>query len=258
MIQAQKRKGRFNIYLDGAYSFAVSEDVFIKYRLFKGQELTKQQITTLTDADETSKAYSKALTYLSSQLRTEKEITLYLTKHEISPAKIKLVLSKLVNERLIDDQKYAESYIRTMMKTSDKGFKIIRNNLRGKGVPEKDIEKTASEYDSSYMIDKGITLAAKYEKQYIRYPFKKRIQKIKQRFLAKGFSGDEIRAIIAETTFTKNTDIEQHLLETQAAKLWHKHQSLSTKQRYFKVKQALYRKGFSVDEIEQTLASLTE
>ncbi|KRM94920.1 recombination regulator RecX [Liquorilactobacillus aquaticus DSM 21051] len=254
-IQLQKRKKRFNIYLNDKYSFSISEDVLVKYHLFKGQELKTEQIENLSNADEIAKAHSKALNYLSSQLRTEKEITDYLKKHLISPEKIPHVIEKLRYEKLVDDEKYAESYIRTMMKTSDKGFKVIRNNLRAKGVVEKDIEQAASEYNSSYMIAKGIALTEKYEKQYSRYPFNKKIQKIKQRFLSKGFSTDEIRAITQNSDFTKDEQIEKQILEKEAAKLWQKHHAIDKKQRYFKVKQALYRKGFSLDEIENILAN---
>ncbi|KRN05816.1 recombination regulator RecX [Liquorilactobacillus sucicola DSM 21376 = JCM 15457] len=257
-IQLQKRKGRFNIYIDGKYSFSLSEDVLVKYHLFKDQELTSTQIENLSNADETAKAHSKALTYLSSQLRTEKEVTDYLKKHDISPEKIQLVLEKLRYEKLLDDKKYAESYIRTMMKTSDKGFKVIRNNLRSKGVLEKTIEDAEKEYNSSYMIQKGIALAKKYERQYSRYPFNQKIQKIKQRFLAKGFSSEELRAITDSVDFGRNEDAEKQLLQEQATKLWHKYHSTIPKQRYFKVKQALYRKGFSLSEIETVLANFTE
>lgn len=31
-IEAQKRKGRFNVYVDGQYAFPISEEVLIKYR----------------------------------------------------------------------------------------------------------------------------------------------------------------------------------------------------------------------------------
>lgn len=254
-IQLQKRKGRFNIYLNDQYSFSISEDVLINYHLFKGQELNNEQIEKLSNADEIAKAHSKALNYLSSQLRTEKEITDYLKKHSIASEKIPNVLEKLRYEKLVDDKKYAESYIRTMLKTSDKGFKVIRNNLRAKGVAEKDIEDAAHEYDSSYMITKGIALTEKYEKQYSRYPFKKRIQKIKQRFLSKGFSADEIQTIMQEVDFVNNEQIERQILQKEATKLWQKYHVLDTKKHYFKVKQALYRKGFSLSEIETVLES---
>ena len=43
-IEAQKRKGRYNIYLDGKYAFPVAESVLIQFRLMKGTELDEKQI----------------------------------------------------------------------------------------------------------------------------------------------------------------------------------------------------------------------
>ena len=42
-ITAQQRRGRYNVYLDGKYAFPVAESVLVKFRLMKGQELTKEQ-----------------------------------------------------------------------------------------------------------------------------------------------------------------------------------------------------------------------
>ena len=46
-IEAQKRKGRYNIYLDGKYAFPVAESVLIQFRLMKGTELDEKQIAAV-------------------------------------------------------------------------------------------------------------------------------------------------------------------------------------------------------------------
>ncbi|MDD6865190.1 MAG: recombination regulator RecX, partial [Lactobacillus sp.] len=58
-IEAQKRPGRYNIYLDGKYAFSVAESVLIKYRLMKGMELDQSQLKAMTNDDEIAKAYNK-------------------------------------------------------------------------------------------------------------------------------------------------------------------------------------------------------
>ena len=55
-IEAQKRKGRYNVYLDGQYAFPVAESVLIKYRLMKGMELDQNQIAQVTTDDQIAKA----------------------------------------------------------------------------------------------------------------------------------------------------------------------------------------------------------
>ena len=43
-IEAQKKKGRYNIYLNDAFAFGVDQATVVKFALFKGTELTKEQI----------------------------------------------------------------------------------------------------------------------------------------------------------------------------------------------------------------------
>ena len=73
-IEAQKRPGRYNIYLDGKYAFAVAESVLIKYRLMKGMELDQAQLAQISNDDEIARTYNKMLDYLAHQLRTEHDV----------------------------------------------------------------------------------------------------------------------------------------------------------------------------------------
>lgn len=40
MITAQKKAGRYNVFLNGEYAFPISEETFIHFRLSKGMEIT--------------------------------------------------------------------------------------------------------------------------------------------------------------------------------------------------------------------------
>ena len=55
-ITTQKREGRYNVFLDDQYAFPISEDVMIKYRIFKGMEIDKQLQEEILAADDVSKA----------------------------------------------------------------------------------------------------------------------------------------------------------------------------------------------------------
>lgn len=152
-IEAQKRAGRYNVYVNGHYAFPVSEDVLIRYRLLKGTELTQKLITTLASADDQSKAYELALNYLSYQQRTEKEISDYLIKKEIPETTIAPVMARLVDDNLLDDEHYAHSYVRTMKRTSDKGPSVIRRQLKQRGVKDELIDNALAE---DYQLDEQL------------------------------------------------------------------------------------------------------
>lgn len=248
-IQAQKRKGRYNIFIDGQYRFPVSEEVLIQFQLHKGQEITDEQISQISDADLISKAYNKALDYLSYQLRTEKEIIEYLQKHEFQDSQIELVLKRLREQNYLNDLEYARSYVRTMAHTSDKGPKVITQNLRKKGVLENDIETALTEFSPEEQLENAVKISQKLIRKYQRDAFKTQIQKVKKGLFTKGFSTDIANEAIDQLDLTKNEDNERQQLELLGNKLIRRYQKLPLAQRNQKVKMALYRKGFSMDDI---------
>ena len=63
-VSAQKRPGRYNIFLDGHYAFSVSEKTLAEFVLLKGQELTDQQIDQVRSFDADAKATELAARYL--------------------------------------------------------------------------------------------------------------------------------------------------------------------------------------------------
>lgn len=138
-IEAQKRKGRYNIYLDGKYAFPVAESVLIQFRLMKGTELDEKQIAAIATADQQAKAYSRMLDYLSYQMRTESDIVKKLKEIDTPEEFVEPILKKLRGQQLIDDHAYAASYVRTMINTDLKGPRVIRQYLRQKGIGENDI-----------------------------------------------------------------------------------------------------------------------
>ena len=46
-IEAQKKKGRYNIYLNDAFAFGVDEATVVKYTLFKGTELKLKKFSRM-------------------------------------------------------------------------------------------------------------------------------------------------------------------------------------------------------------------
>lgn len=250
-IQAQKRKGRYNIFIDGQYRFPISEEVLIQFRLHKDQEITNDQIETITNADSISKAYNKALDYLSYQLRTEKEIIQYLQQHKFTDFQIEPVLQRLRNQGYINDLEYAKSYVRTIAKTSDKGPKVIIQNLRKKGILENDIETALEEFPFEEQLQNTVKIAQKLARKYHREAFKIKIQKIKNGLFAKGFNSEIATKAINRLELEKDKSQEMEQLHLQGTKIIRRYQKLPLPQRNQKVKTALYRKGFSIDEINQ-------
>lgn len=256
-IATQKKAGRFNIYLDGKYAFPVSEDVLIKYRLAKGLELDEEMIEHLQQADLLSKAYNKALDHLSYQLRTKKEIKIYLTKLEVPENDQNQIISKLVKLNLLDDLAYAKSFVRTAANTTDKGPFVIAQKLKQKGVAEEFINEALIEFSFEQQVQTALKLAEKFVAKNKKLAFQALKNKLYQHLVTKGFSSETISLVLEELALKKDDTLQLEALREQGAKLLRRYQRYPQPERFFKLKQALYRKGFSLSEIERYLAEIT-
>lgn len=250
MIEAQKRKGRFNVYIDGQYAFPISENVMIKYRIFKGMEVDDELRNELINADSISKLYTKAINFLSHQLRTENEVVAKLRDFSEDEEHIAAVMAKLVELNLVNDQSYADSYVRTEVKKQDKGPKNVFFKLKEKKIDENIINNSLSNfYSYDEMIENCRVQATKIFNKHKRDAFKNRLDKTKISLMQKGYSMDAILEVMEELDFQPDEDDQLALLRQQGDKIWQRNRKYSGLERVMKTKQALYRKGFDMDDI---------
>jgi len=179
-IQAQKRKGRYNVYLDDKYAFPVAENTLIEFRLMNGTELTDEQVKEIQDRENVNKAYGDAVNYLSYQLRTEKEIKEYLYKKEYHRDAVDLTLQRLRDLNYLDDESYAQSFINTQLRMSANGPKIIEQKMIQKGVPNNIIQDKLAEIDQDILLENAIDFAKKQVRKQKRASFQQMLTKLRQ------------------------------------------------------------------------------
>jgi regulatory protein len=247
-ITAQKKAGRYNIYLNGKFAFPVSEEVLVKYRLLKGSELGDQQVAKIKEADHQSRVYSRALDYLSYQPRTAAEMEKKLTELEATPEQISTVIERLKGERLIDDWQYAKSYVRTMVNTSLKGPRVISQKLHRKGVSPLDIEAGLTEFSLEQQKTNARKLANKLYRRYHRQAARQRHQKVEQALVVQGYDFDLAKQVAAETAPSVSADEQHELLMAAAEKAWQKYRRFEGRDREQRVLRRLYAQGFDLDE----------
>lgn len=252
-IEAQKRPGRYNVYLDGKYAFPVAESVLIQFRLMKGTEIDKDQISAIVTADQQAKAYSRMLDYLSYQMRTESDIRKKLVETDTPPEFVEPILKKLRQQRLVDDHAYAASYVRTIMTTELKGPGVIRQALRQKQIGENDIDAALSQFTLEDQAANAKKLAIKLFRRYRSQPARRREQKVRQGLATKGFAGEIYDAIKDEVVPQPDFEQENDLLAREAAKQWQRTKRYSGFAREQHFKQAMYRKGFDLDDVQAWL-----
>jgi regulatory protein len=136
---------RVSIYLDGEFAFGLAR--IVAAWLEVGQEIDDDKIATLRDADSQEVAYQQALNFLSYRVRTEAEVIQNLRQHEVQEAFIEPTLERLRRIGMLDDQRFAQSWVDNRSEFRPRSGRALAFELRRHGVSEPLIEQSLSELD---------------------------------------------------------------------------------------------------------------
>jgi regulatory protein len=246
----KKRKDRFNVFIDGEYSFPISEAVLIKVGLHKGMTLTKERSAEIEKENYDYMAYTTAVNYLSYSLRSEKEVRKKLHDEEISPDAIERALTRLVDQNYVNDRSYGESYTRTAANLNLKGPQLIANELKGKGLSEEDIAFSLKQYPHELQLENAQTIAEKQLRKQSRVSSHEAASKIRLHLHQKGYPSDIVLEVMGEIETEKEEEDEMVALRMQGDKLWRRYERKAKgRELHQKVRSGLYQKGYQGDMI---------
>jgi len=164
-VKPQKRKERFNIFLDDKFAFGVDENILVKNHLKVGKILTGDQIEKLIKETILGKLLDQALRFLSYRPRSQKEVTTYLTQKIAKRENIKFreakesplidaVALKLKRYNYLDDHEFAKWLVGLRIKSASRGFSLIKQELIRKGIDKEIIQSLLSKYPNQTLIAK--------------------------------------------------------------------------------------------------------
>ncbi|OGD85870.1 hypothetical protein A2Z23_00900 [Candidatus Curtissbacteria bacterium RBG_16_39_7] len=195
-IEPQKRRaGRFNIFVDGVFSFALSEDLIAREKIKIGQKITQEQIEKLIQEYELEKILEKVFRFLSYRQRSKQEILNYLKKKNLGEKEIELVIKKIEKLGFIDDEEFARAFVQSRIKARPKGKRLLIQELRQKGIEKEIIEKTLEEVTLPE-IELAQKAIEKKLKNFLKLPPQEAKVKIAGFLARRGFSWDTIKELI--------------------------------------------------------------
>ncbi|WP_243388073.1 recombination regulator RecX [Bacillus kexueae] len=251
---------RLNVYIDKGfgeeYGFSVHKDTMIKFGLRKGLELDEVDLIEIEYGDEARKAYNKAVEYLGYKMRTEEEVREHLLKKEYDEHIVEDVVNKLQKQGYINDEEYAFAFVRTQIRSNKKGPSVIRKELEGKGVHSTYIQAALKEFSEEKQVEIAYQLAEKFQKKTERLSFIQLKQKIEETLVRRGFSFKIIQIVFEMMPVEQSSDEEWEALKKNAEKAMRRYDRHDDYTKKLKVKQALYRKGFSLELIERYLEEI--
>lgn len=259
-IQAQKKSGRYNIFIDHQFAFGIDESILVKYQLQKGMEISQTLQEEIRANEKVEQAYQKVLNYLNYGLRTEKEIKNYLASKDFS-AEVPAAIARLKQLKLIDDLNYAESFVRTEARISKKGPLRIFNDLSQKGIASDLIEQALTEYSWEWQLKNAKELAIKYFEKQRKVSEREAINKTSRYLKRKGYAFSLIQQVVDSLHFEIPEADEYESLKKLGRRNFKKHQRNKKNDAYAikqKTKAYLFRKGFPGHLIDQFIEEMDE
>lgn len=134
--QQQKIKDRYSVFVDEKYAFSLSEAALLESKLASGDELTAGKLKEFKKLSEDDKLYNQTLRYIALRPRSQWEIEFYLERKKTPPQIISSILNKLSVIGLIDDAKFAATFVSDRRLLRPTSRRKLVNELRKKHVPE--------------------------------------------------------------------------------------------------------------------------
>lgn len=122
--QQLKQRDRYSVFVDEKYTFSLSESALLESGIASGRELTAAEVEDFKRLSHDDKIYGQALRYIAMRSHTTWEMQFYMERKGAPPALIEQILNKLTDVGLLDDYKYAASFV--------KDRRLLRSSSRRK------------------------------------------------------------------------------------------------------------------------------
>ena len=202
-LKAQVRDtNRVNVFVDGTYRFSLDITQVAELGIRTGKEYTEEQLVELENESQFGKVYTRALEYIFTRPRSQREMRNYLyRKTRDTPTKTggmrkgvsveltERVFDRLVDKKYLDDEKFARFWIENRNMRKGTSIRKLQSELAAKGVERAIVERMLSQgvRSDSEEIQKIIAKKAK------RYNDE---QKLIAYLVRQGFSFDDVKGAL--------------------------------------------------------------
>lgn len=197
-ITAQRKRYRYNIYVDDCFSLGVHEDVLVKNNLQVGMEVNDAFIQDVLMAEEESKTINYCLNRLSYRQRSEKELRISMKRKEYTDDNIETAIEYCKEHGYIDDLKFAQSFVNDKINLNKYGPERIKYDLMLKGI-SRDIVDEVLVLDRDEQLDIAREVANKKKSSYKNDNKRDVYRKLSSFLQRKGFTYDIISKVVRET-----------------------------------------------------------
>jgi regulatory protein len=199
-VERQKRhKHRYNIFVNGEFSFAVHEDLLVKYRLLKGETIDDIDLAAIIAEDEKHRAYLDALQMIGRRPRSTKEVKVKLQHKGYEMPMIDQVTAQLQEQGYIDDGQFAKLWTEQRIYSQKKGRRWVQMELSQKGLSKESISEAMGAINSEDELQMATEVARKKWGTESGEEWDKR-RRLTAFLLRRGYPNDIVKQAIKQVT----------------------------------------------------------
>lgn len=241
--------GKYNLLMDDNSKIIAYDEVIINNNLLYNNEIDSDLLNKINNENSFYKIYNKVIKLISVRLRSEHEIIDYLNNNNINENDQKKIIDLLKLNNLINDNLFLKSYIYDKINLSNYGPNKIKRDLLNYNIDDSIINSEIENIDKNLIInkiDKLVNKKINSNNKYSNYILK---QKLIIYLIDLGFDKDDIVLVLNNYDF-----YDDDLIYKNYDKLYKKlSQKYSDKILYQKIKEKLYRMGFSLSQIDKVI-----
>lgn len=185
------RKGRVHVYLDGRYTFSLAGVLAARLRI--GQEIPEEEVEALKQEDAIEAAFQKALALISRRPRAERELRMRFEREHLPAVVQDAVVDRLRQTGLIGDKDFAEAWVENRSTFRPRAARMLRFELRQKGVPGSAIEVALEGYDEEAAAEGAARKVSRRLMQLSEVDFRRRMS---QYLARRGFDHATISPVV--------------------------------------------------------------
>lgn len=188
-----KNAHRTSVFVDEKYSFSLNRAQLADSGLHIGREISPAELKRFKGESDFGKLYDRTLKWLALRARSEWEITNYLARIAKNETHRSKIATKLQKVGLVDDQKFAGSWVASRRATKPISRKKLWIELKQKHVPADIIEQVLAddETDEIEVLKQLIGRKARQSQYRDR-------QKLMAYLARQGFRYDQIKQALEE------------------------------------------------------------
>lgn len=193
----EKNPQIFNVYLDGKFAFSLNAGTVVSLGLRVDKTLKEEEVEKLVKETEFQKVYDRVLRLIGIRPRSEKEIHDWFKKRKTNPIIQNLVLNRLKEQNLINDEEFARWWIDQRMQFRPRAKRAIANELAVKGIKK----ETREEALARAGVDERKIAQELLKKKVYKWkslPGSEKGQKMSEFLTRKGFDWEVVREVVDE------------------------------------------------------------